>query len=113
MKEFLLLFRADFSNMPQRSSEEAEAATKKWIEWIQNLAAQKGLVDKGNRLTNSGKVVRANNVVINGPYTEIKESLGGYSLIKAQSYEAAVNLVKDCPIFLGGGNVEIREISPL
>ena len=113
MKEFLLLFRADFSNMPQRSPEEAEAATKRWIDWIQNLTAQNQLVDKGNRLENSGKVVKGNNVVMNGPYSEIKESLGGYSLIKAASYEAAVALVKDCPILLGGGNVEIREISIL
>jgi hypothetical protein len=113
MKEFLLLFRADFTNLPQRSPEEAQAATKRWIDWIQNLAAQDALVDKGNRLTNSGKVVKRNHVVVNGPYTEIKESLGGYTLIKAQSYEAAVELVKDCPILLSGGNIEIREISPL
>jgi hypothetical protein len=113
MKEFLLLFRSDLTNMPQRSPEEAQAATRRWIDWIQNLAAQNQLIDKGNRLSSSGKVVKANNVVINGPYTEIKESLGGYTLIKAASYEAAVDLVKDCPILLVGGTVEIREISPL
>jgi hypothetical protein len=113
MKEFLLLFRSDFSNMPQRSPEEAQAATKRWIDWIQNLAAQNQLVDKGRRLDNSGKVVKGDNIVVNGPYTEIKELLGGYSLIRAASYEAAVDLVKDCPILLVGGNVEIREISPL
>jgi hypothetical protein len=113
MKEFLLLYRGDVTNIPQRSPEEAQATTKKWIDWIQNLAAQNQLVDKGNRLDHSGKVVKEDNVVLNGPYTEIKESLGGYSLIKAESYEAAIDLVKDCPIFLSGGNVEIREINPL
>lgn len=113
MKEFLLLYRTDVTNIPQRSSEEAQAATKKWIDWIQNLAAQNHLVDKGNRLDHSGKVIKGDNVVVNGPYTEIKESLGGYSLIKAESYEAAIGLVKDCPIFFSGGNVEIREINSL
>ena len=113
MKKFLLLYRADVTIIPQRSPEEAQATTKKWIDWIQNLAAQNQLVDKGNRLDHSGKVVKEDNVVVNGPYTEIKESLGGYSLIKAESYEAAIDLVKDCPIFLSGGNVEIREINPL
>jgi hypothetical protein len=112
MKEFLLLYRAA-TNVPQRSPEEAQAATKKWIDWIQNLAAQNHLVDKGNRLDNSGKVIKGDNVVVNGPYTEIKETIGGYSLIKAESYESAVALVKDCPILNIGGNVEIREISPL
>lgn len=79
--------------MPQRWPEEAQAATRRWIDWIQNLAAQNPLVDKGNRLDNSGRVVKGNNVVVNGPYTEIKESLGGYSLIRSASYEAAVDLV--------------------
>lgn len=113
MKEFLLLFRADFTNMPHRLPEEAQAATKRWIEWIDNLASQNKLVDKGNRLDNAGRVVKGSNVVTNGPYSEIKETLGGYSLIKAESYEAAVDLVKDCPVLLSGGNVEIREISVL
>lgn len=112
MKEFLLVFRSDFSSMPQRTQEQALAATKRWMDWISNLAAQNKLADKGNRLDNSGKVVKAD-MIVNGPYTEIKESIGGYSLIKADSYEAAIELTKDCPILSAGGNVEIREISPL
>ena len=48
MKEFLLLYRSDFINMPKRSPEKANAATKRWIDWIQKLAVQNGLVDKGN-----------------------------------------------------------------
>ncbi len=112
MKEFLLVFRSDSSSMPQRTQEQAQAATKRWMDWISNLAEQNKLADRGNRLDNSGKVVKAD-MVLNGPYTEIKESIGGYSLIKADSYEAAIELTKDCPILSAGGNVEIREISPL
>lgn len=113
MKDFLLVFRMDYSTQPQASPEEMQATTKRWMDWIGNIAAQNKLADRGNRLVPSGKVLKPGNVVTDGPYTEIKESIGGYSLIKASSIEEAVELAKGCPILTRGGNVEVREISPL
>jgi hypothetical protein len=49
-------------------------------------------------------------VVSDGPYVETKEAIGGYTLVKAASLEAAAELAKDCPILSIGGNVEVREI---
>ena len=83
------------------------------MDWIKSIASKNKLVDKGNRLENSGKVIKANDIVTNGPYTEIKESIGGYTLIKAGSYDDAIEVAKSCPILSFGGNVEVREISPL
>lgn len=107
------LFRADYSSMPERNPEQMQAATKRWMDWIGSIAAQNKLIDRGHPLENSGRVVNSNQVVTNGPFAEIKESIGGYSLIKAESYEAATELAKACPILIIGGNVEVREISPL
>jgi len=113
MKDFLFVFRADYANMPTGTPEQIQEMTKRWMDWVGSIAAQNKLADRGNRLDNSGKVVRSKNVVTNGPYAEIKESIGGYTLIKAESYTDAVELAKDCPIFTMGGNVEVREISPM
>jgi hypothetical protein len=113
MKEFLLVFRTDYNSIPERTAEEMQAITLKWMDWIKSIASKNKLVDRGNRLDNSGRVLKPNDVVINGPYTEIKESIGGYTLIKADSYDDAIELSKGCPILYFGGNVEIREISPL
>jgi hypothetical protein len=113
MKDYLLVFRTDYNNMPQRTAEEAQAITLRWMDWIKTIASKNQLVDKGNRLDNSGKVLKPNDVVTNGPYTDIKESIGGYTLIKAESYDDATELSKTCPILSVGGSVEIREISPL
>ena len=113
MKDFLFVFRADYANMPTGTPEQIQEMTKRWMDWVGSIAAQNKLADRGNRLDNSGKVVRSKNVVTNGPYAEIKESIGGYTLIKAESYTDAVELAKDCPIFAMGGNVEVREISPM
>ena len=110
MKDFLLVFRSDFSNDPKSSPDEMQASTKRWMDWIGGIAAQGKLTDRGNRLNPSGKVVKAANVIADGPYAEIKESISGYSIVKADSVEEASELAKGCPILKTGGNVEIREI---
>jgi hypothetical protein len=110
MADFLLVYRNDYASVPQAKPEEAEAIMKKWMDWLGGIAAQGKLTDKGNPLKSGGKVVRANNKVTDGPYTEIKELLGGYSIVKADSLEDAAEMAKGCPIFESGGNVEVREV---
>ena len=114
MKDFLLVYRTDentMNAMPDRSPEEMQANTKRWMDWIGGLAAQNKLTDRGNRLTLSGKVVKGDHIIADGPYTEIKECIVGYSIIKANSVEEATELVKGCPVLAMDGNVEVREIS--
>jgi hypothetical protein len=111
MKDFLLVYRNDFESIPKGSPEELQALTKKWMDWVGGIAAQNKLTDRGSSLAGGGKVVRPNNVVTDGPYTEIKELIGGYTIVKADSIEEAVELAGGCPIFSYGGNVEVREIN--
>jgi hypothetical protein len=111
MKDFLLIFRSDYAQWPQFSPEEMQANMKLWMDWVGGIAAQDKLIDRGNRLERStGKVLRPGNIITDGPYTEIKESIGGYTAIRAESLEEATELAKNCPILQFGGNVEIREI---
>ena len=110
MKDFLLVFRADYNTMPKASPEQMQATTKRYMDWIGGIAAQNKLTDRGNSLVPSGKVVKAGNVITDGPYTEIKECIMGYSIVKAESIEEATELAKGCPILTFGGNAEVREI---
>jgi hypothetical protein len=113
MKEFLFVFRADYASMAQRSPEEMQANMKLWMDWIGGIAAQNKLVDRGNRLGSAGKVVKQNNVITDGPYTEIKEIIGGYTLVKADSLDEATALASGCPVLHIGGSVEVREINQM
>ncbi len=113
MKEFLLIFRADYKTMPKGSPEEMQAMTKRWMDWIGGIAAQNKLLNIGNRLISEGRVVKANKSVTDGPYMEIKESVVGYLIIKVESYDKAIEIAKGCPILNIDGNVEIREVSQL
>jgi hypothetical protein len=45
----------------------------------------------------AGKVVRKD-AVTDGPYAEIKESLGGLIVVRAKDYDEAVEIAKGCPI---------------
>jgi hypothetical protein len=112
MKEFLFVFRNDFTALPEATAEQMQEMTKRWMDWISNIEQKDRLVSRGERLHTSGKVLKAA-MVTNGPYTEIKESIGGYSIVRAESYDEAVELAKGCPVLAAGGNVEVREIKPL
>ncbi|MEO6669968.1 MAG: YciI family protein [Ferruginibacter sp.] len=111
MKEFLLVYRNDYKLAPTpATAEEGQAEMQKWMDWLGGIAKQNRLTDQGRPLGSAGKVVRANNVVTDGPYTEIKELIGGYSIIKADSFEEAAEIAKGCPILQNGGNVEVRDL---
>ncbi|MEC5142438.1 YciI family protein [Chitinophaga sp. 212800010-3] len=107
MKEFVLIFRHSNNTHAAPSPEQMQER----MNWMAGIAAQNKLADKGNRLsaTNS-KTVRPNNVITDGPYTEIKEFVAGYMIVKAASIDEAVLLAMENPILKMGGNVEVRAV---
>lgn len=115
MSDFLLVFRMDPpSTQTPPSPEQMQENLKKWMGWIDGLTAKGKLVNGGQRLTMEGKVVRANNLVTNGPFVEVKEAIGGFTMVRADSLEEAAELAQGCPIlFAPGGSVEVRKIWPL
>jgi hypothetical protein len=109
MKEFALIFRlsniADFKPSPEQMQER--------MNWLAGIAAQNKLADKGNTLlpvSGSAKTVKPNHVVTDGPYSEIKEFISGYVVVKAETIDEAVEMAKGNPIFKVGGNIEVREV---
>lgn len=111
MKDFLFVFRRDFvSSQEQPSPQQMQDMMNNWQQWMNSLAAQNNLVSSGSRLASEGKVVKQKNMVTDGPYIEIKEAIGGYIIVRAETLEAAAELAKGCPILLIGGNVEVRQV---
>lgn len=109
MNEFLLIFRRDFaSKEAQPSPEQLQASLKQWQDWFGSIAAQDKLARPLQRWDGEGRIVKPNKTVINGPYAEIKEAIGGLIIVKANDYEEAAEIAKGCPILQLGGNVEIR-----
>lgn len=113
MKDFLFIFRVNPAVMAGRSPEEMQVSMQKWMDWIGGIAAQGKLIDRGNRLAYVGKVVKSDSIVTDGPFIEIKEAVGGYTMVKAESLEEASEMAKGCPVLLMGGNVEVRPIESM
>ena len=71
------------------------------------MLAGEGLhpTSKGKRVRFSGK----DRTVIDGPFAETKELLGGFWLIQAKSMDEALEWVKRAP-FDGGTEIEVRQV---
>ncbi|SEI92053.1 YCII-related domain-containing protein [Dyadobacter koreensis] len=109
MNEFLLVFRRDYQTREdQPSPDQMQEHFKNWKNWFGSIAAQDKLARPLQRWDGEGKVVNHDKTILNGPYAEIKESIGGLIVIKAANYEEAAEIAKSCPILELGGNVEIR-----
>ena len=111
MKEFVLIAKMDALLEVKYSPAEEQARMAKWEKWIDGIIADNILVNRGNRLGSECKTVKQGNVVINGPYAETKEIIGGYIVIRANSIDDAVEIVKGCPAIIEGWlNFEIRNV---
>ena len=110
MKEFMLLFRQSSYDYSKASREEMETLTKKWKDWVGGIAAQGKLASNGPRLALEGKVLKAGGVITDGPFVEIRERLGSFIIVKADSLEEATTLAHGCPAVDSNGSVEIRPI---
>ena len=110
MKEFVLIFRTTTNPDFQPSVEQMQQMMTSWMNWMGSIAAQDKLASNGNRLgVSNAKVVKPGNVVTDGPFTEIKEFINGYIVVKADTVDEAVEIAKQCPIVThGGGSVEVR-----
>jgi hypothetical protein len=80
-----------------------------WNAWKDKFKGQ--IVDMGAKLKSSGKVLTASGVM-DGPLVEAKEIVGGYMIVTADSYDAAVEMAREMFGMMGPGTrIEIRELA--
>ena len=111
MKEFMLFFRHEDGGKVA-SPEQIQIWMKQTMDWMGGIAARDKLVGRNGLRFEEAKVVRPNDIVTNGPFGEIKETIGGYIIVRTETVEEAVEMVKGCPVLQGEGNsVEVRLIA--
>jgi hypothetical protein len=111
MDEYILIFR-HMDGKEVASPEQLQIWMKQTMDWIGGIAAQNKFSEGKGIPFEDARVVNSNKVVTNGPYGEIKETIGGFVIVKADSIDEAVEFAKGCPILQGEGNtVEVRRIA--
>lgn len=111
--QYLLLIHADEAGYAALPKDQAERATSAYTAYTDALKRAGALIG-GNRLqpTSAATTVRVANgktEVLDGPYAEAKEQLGGYYLIEAPDLDAAITLAARCP-GASHGTMEIRPV---
>jgi len=117
MSKFMLILHTspNVGGVPKLSPEEFPVVLGKFRAWADRLRAS-GKMLHGEKLAEEGGKIVTNQKgllsVVDGPYSETKEVVGGYFLIQAEDYDEAVELASDCP-GLAFGRIAVRQVDPI
>jgi hypothetical protein len=114
--KYVMLICGDMSVYDDLSAAEREAGYAEIYAHIEKWEKLGRYVDGGAELQDprTARTIRANGsggiVVTDGPYTELKELIGGFMMIEADSLEDAVETASEWPGIKFGSSVEVRPI---
>ena len=103
MTDYLLLYSG--GAMPE-TEEEQKTVIEAWNVWMGQLGSS--LKDGGNPFTPASKTISADGSVSDGG-----GSASGYSIVSADSLDAAVEMAKGCPVLQGGAQITVYETFPV
>jgi hypothetical protein len=111
MSRFVLLLRGGNEEIRDYSPEQYQELLQQYLTWTDELRAI-GKYQAGEPLQDGGRVLKANGQgIVEGPYTETKETVGGFVILEAGDYEEAMQLARGCPRLAHGGFLEVRAIA--
>ena len=101
MTNYVLLYSG--GKMPESEAEQA-AVLKDWQAWYGKLGA--AVVDAGLPFGPKAKTIAGN-----GTHSDVPVGVmaSGYSIVKADSFDAAVAMAKSCPVLKGGASISVYE----
>jgi hypothetical protein len=114
MSQFMLFIRAGEESTEDLSPEQIQQAIQRYSAWAKKLREQGKLVAAEKLKDNTGLLFSARDgrIVVDGPFAETKETIGGYFVYEAASEAEAIAIARECPALGNGGVVELREIEP-
>jgi hypothetical protein len=107
--EFLVISRGQWDK--DASPEKIEAAIDKFYGWLENHVAQ-GRMKTGSRLKRERADVSRSGIVMDGPFGEGKEVIGGIWFIIARDLREAAELAAGSPCAEYGLSYEVRPLDP-
>jgi hypothetical protein len=100
MADYVLLYRG--GGMPETEEDQA-MVMKAWDGWMHQLGP--ALKDGGNPFAPGA----AKTITSDGSVRDGAGSATGYSILTADSLDAATEMAKGCPVLQGGAEIEVYE----
>jgi hypothetical protein len=100
MAKYLLAYHG--GSMPETEAEQAQVM-QAWTQWMDELGT--AMVDPGNPVSQAMMIAADGAVSAGGGANPVS----GYSIVEADSLEAAAKLASSCPVRMGGGSIEVAE----
>lgn len=112
---YLLLIMEPRGQRNTRSAEEGQLAYAQMVRFGEGLKAR-GLLQASDSLRSDAQGTRVTvrggkRTLLDGPFTEAKEMVGGYFLLDCKTKEQAIAIASECPA-AEWATVEVREIAP-
>ncbi|HZU37263.1 MAG TPA: YciI family protein [Gemmataceae bacterium] len=115
MAKFMLILHQTPGVWRNLSPEEMQRKIEKYQAWAAKIRSSGRHVSSEKLGEEGGKLLSLNQGhlhIVDGPYSEAKEVVGGYFLFRAADYEEALEFVRDCP-FLEDGRISLRQTDPM
>lgn len=92
--------------------DQTDRCLQDWNDWYDGIAAA-GKLQHGHPLESRGRLVAGSRGerVVDGPFSEAKEAIGGYFLITAANLDEAAAIAQRCPNLKHGMTVEVRPVA--
>ena len=113
MENYILLIHENISAYQGLSQTEIEDMIVKMGKWSQNLK-KLGAHQGASKLTDDAPIYVSkteNELIVDGPFVEAKELLGGFFFVSAENFDQAVKFASECPSLERGGRIEVRKTS--
>lgn len=112
---YMLLIVEPVGQRAQRTPDEGRDAYAQMLRYAEDLQ-NRGLLVRAESLKSESESVRlqirdGERTLVDGPYAEAKEMIGGFFLLTCESREEALALAAECPA-AQWATVEVRELGP-
>jgi hypothetical protein len=107
MAQYMLIVHDDLKTYAKHTRAEIEVCIEKMGLWSQQMRIA-GIHQGAGKLTDDPGKVISHDRVLDGPFAESKELIGGFFLIEAKTESDAINVARECPALPYGSRIEVR-----
>ena len=112
--QYLLMCCFDEKEWNRIPAAQRDGIMQEYGQWVQSTVSS-GHYRAGAKLqaTSSATTIRSKNgrpALVDGPFAETKEQLGGYHVIECKDLDEALSIAKRIPTLRVGGTIEVRPL---